>query len=84
MEDHVTKENHYIGMEVVRGRDWKWNVQDGFAGNIGIIVKKAYKGSEDQYWARVDWKNDGEKNNVYRIGLDSFDLDIPNNTYELW
>lgn len=85
MKQDVTKDTYYIGMEVVRGRDWRWETQDGFPGNTGTITEIAYKSGGD-YWVRVAWK-DGGSHNTYRIGPKSFDLSPAHNSeeiHELW
>lgn len=35
----VTMDNAYVGAKVMRGPDWKYDNQDGGAGNVGVIKK---------------------------------------------
>lgn len=82
MEGHVTKENHHIGMEVVRGKNWDHGNQDGGSGNIGNIIGSPYLSNHD-YWVKVRWQQN-KATNVYRVGPVTFDLKMTNSIYELW
>ena len=44
-----------IGTKVVRGRDWKWQDQDGFL--EGVVVAEL----DEEGWVRVRW-NSGASN----------------------
>jgi len=72
----VTQKNAYIGMKVVRGKDWTWGSQDSFYGeelNYLELIKKNYGiiTKIENGWVKVLWKNKSE--NTYRI-LNFFDL----------
>lgn len=81
---NVTEDNCSIGMEVVRGKDWKWNSQDVFPGNVGVITENKWD-TAGNIWVKVKWKKNNEQN-VYRVGPDHFDLMIYNSNviHELW
>jgi len=65
----VTLDNVYIGMKVVRGRDWNYWDQDGEAGNVGVVLEDTTM----ENWVKVQWGN-GIKNS-YRVGYnESYDL----------
>ena len=69
----VTKENAFLGMKVVRGRDWKYMEQDKDS-VYGVITKIT---PED--WVYVDWIDEEgniNNNNCYEIGY--------NNIYSLY
>lgn len=71
----VTRENVYTGLEVVRGRDWRWENQDGYPGNYGVIVNQEDRRPADG-WTSVKW-NRTKKINSYRVGHENcFDLYI--------
>lgn len=65
----VTTDNVYIGVEVVRGPDWKYSDQDGGEGNIGIVTQM--HGIPGAVY--VKWRNGYETG--YCIGYDNkYDL----------
>jgi E3 ubiquitin-protein ligase HECTD1 len=67
----VTRENFREGLRVVRGKDWKWDDQDGGAGKVGVTSKDSSDG-----WCKVAWEGK-QSTNSYRIGADNaFDLAI--------
>lgn len=67
----VTQDNCFIGMKVVRGKDWRWDNQDGGVGNVEVIIDE--KTSPE--WIRVQWPSGSRQN--YRIGSkESYDLYI--------
>lgn len=60
------------GAAVTRGRDWKWDDQDGGRGAVGRMVEKDGAGST--CWVRVAWPNGSD--NIYRVGAEGkFDLE---------
>ncbi len=60
-----------FGTKVVRGRDWKWEDQDGGPNGEGVIVGKV----EHDGWVRVKWASGAT--NSYRMGkLDKYDLQL--------
>jgi hypothetical protein len=66
----VSHENTKLGLEVVRGRDWRWDDQDGGAGCRGVVVAVESDGS----WTDVAWKTSGLENS-YRSGAEgAYDL----------
>eukprot|EP01028_Stygiella_incarcerata_P013677 TRINITY_DN82_c0_g1_i5.p1 TRINITY_DN82_c0_g1~~TRINITY_DN82_c0_g1_i5.p1 ORF type:complete len:209 (+),score=58.76 TRINITY_DN82_c0_g1_i5:90-716(+) len=52
-----------VGTRVRRGRDWKWDDQDGGSGNFGTVMKDQLPTDE---WVEVRWDN-GHLNH-YRFG----------------
>lgn len=58
----VTEDNVYVGMKIVRGKDWHWMEQDGGSGNTGTVIERSNPG-----WYRVKWLNI-EKMQTYRVG----------------
>lgn len=66
----VTKENAEIMVKVVRGKDWKWNDEDGGPGKIGTIVGLNDDGTLSVYWHLLN-----EMLNHYRF-VNAFDLAI--------
>lgn len=61
-----------MGTRVRRGPDWKWEDQDGQAGNLGTVSP----GSSDIGWFVVHWDDDYGENH-YRWGADGkYDLEI--------
>ena len=59
-----------VGKRVRRGRDWRWDDQDGGPDQFGTIVSAL---DIKPGWVTVQWDN-GVKN-TYRMGADSkFDL----------
>lgn len=80
----VTKDNAYVGMKVVRGRDWEWKEQDN--GSLyGEIVKTMDFGG---FSFQVDWKDKNGKviksGSWYR-GKNSFDLcEYQESVSEIW
>eukprot|EP00049_Salpingoeca_infusionum_P015690 m.307121 g.307121 ORF g.307121 m.307121 type:complete len:2248 (-) comp15932_c0_seq1:1557-8300(-) len=76
MNDPVvfTKTLHQ-GVRVVRGRDWKWQEQDGGDGKIGIVTRDL----DDDKWIQVKWEANGDVNS-YRMGAEgAYDLKPPGN-----
>jgi len=67
-----------VGLRVVRGKDWKWENQDGGDGNVGTIVmvgNEGENGSCPPLCAVVLW--DSGYRNTYRAGYEeAFDLKI--------
>ena len=58
-----------IGRKVKRGRDWKWQDQDGGSHKFGIVLSAEGKG-----WVNVKWESG--KVNQYRWGADdSYDIE---------
>ena len=62
-----------IGDRVVRGPDWKWDNQDGGAGEQGTVTTIKGRG-----WVTVKWdRNSNIKRNDYRWGQEeNYDLEI--------
>lgn len=58
----VTESLAAPGLRVVRGRDWKWENQDGGAGGVGTIDQ----GESNEGWIKVKW--DKGSTYYYRIG----------------
>ena len=68
----VTTANMKRTLRVVRGKDWKWDNQDGGVGKTGVILGSGSSAG----WCRVKWEGSSENN--YRIGSDSsYDLKYP-------
>jgi Mib_herc2. len=66
----VDNTNTKVGLEVVRGPDWKWEDQDGGLGCRGIVVAVESDGT----WTDVAWKTSGLENS-YRSGAENaYDL----------
>ena len=65
--DKLTK-----GMRVRRGPDWKWDDQDGGAGNLGTVLGEG----DDDEWVRVEWDAPGAHENSYRWGSGKHDLEV--------
>jgi hypothetical protein len=59
------------GHRVIRGRTWKWEMQDGGLGIMGEVVEDQPVGSE---WVKVLWPNGISNSYRYRQGSDSCDL----------
>ena len=60
-----------VGTRVKRGPDWKWDEQDGGAGELGTVVRAP---TRDE-WARVEWDLGGA--NTYRWGhAGAYDLEL--------
>ncbi|MBN2875798.1 MAG: hypothetical protein JXM71_11945, partial [Spirochaetales bacterium] len=57
----VTKELAKVGLRVVRGKDWKWDDQDGGPGKLGTIKTEPSSSG----WVRVKWDTGDE--NSYRV-----------------
>lgn len=58
------------GIEVVRGKDWDWDDQDGGEGSVGKMIGK----SANEGWFMVKWKKTNYTSS-YRIGKnDQYDL----------
>ncbi|ELP92466.1 hypothetical protein EIN_523640 [Entamoeba invadens IP1] len=67
--------NEIIGKRVSRGRDWKWDEQDGGKGHVGKVVSVKGNG-----WVKVLWNPDGQPNR-YRWGVDGmYDLRLVDTT----
>ena len=59
------------GDRVRRGKDWKWDSQDGHPGNVGTVIDC----SDKDGWVTVKW--DGGSQNGYRWGVDgNYDLEL--------
>ncbi len=58
----VTAENAYVGMRVVRGKDWSWKNQDTENGGTGVGTIRELK-----WGVVVDWEN-GKGGLCYSIG----------------
>ena len=64
-----------IGVRVVRGPDWSWEVEDGGEGNVGTVVDAEETSCDEEtvatvfvYWDNGVWSN-------YRCGFrGKFDL----------
>ncbi|XP_071805761.1 E3 ubiquitin-protein ligase MIB2-like [Asterias amurensis] len=63
------------GLRVVRGRDWRWDDQDGGKGSVGTVVPSQVKERTSGAWVRWD---SGKAAN-YRAGGTKFDLRIFDN-----
>ncbi|KAG2435903.1 hypothetical protein HXX76_007098 [Chlamydomonas incerta] len=60
----VTVFNAQAGLKVTRGRDWKWDNQDG-EGGVGVMIRPSLCAEEGVWW-QVAWAN-GTRNQ-YRVG----------------
>ena len=63
----VTEENVYVGMKVVRGRDWQWADQDKDS-PYGVITR-----IRSDKWVCVNWENPNNRQHheyIYRVGSD--------------
>lgn len=70
----ITAANVAPGLRVVRGPDWQWGVQDGFAGSRGTLMKEAARSG----WWIVQWDGVGSQNS-YRVGYEGkHDLQVRN------
>ena len=61
----VTEENVYVGMKVVRGRDWQWADQDKDSA-YGVITR-----IRSDKWVCVNWENPNNRkyqDYIYRVG----------------
>lgn len=67
-----------VGDRVVRGPDWKWQVQDGGEGGMGTVT---FVPSGGKGWATVKWDN-GTQNN-YRWGYEEIYGDPASAKYDL-
>ena len=66
-----------MGKTVVRGKDWKWDNQDGGAGNTGKVIGVKFTG-----WVKVKWLANRSENR-YRWGVDNcYDLEIVDETVD--
>ncbi|ELP90841.1 hypothetical protein EIN_359240 [Entamoeba invadens IP1] len=68
-EDQYKKPAQWlVGKSVIRGRDWKWEDQDGGNGSVGIVTE-----SPSGNWVEVRWKSGSTAQ--YRWGEDGcYDL----------
>ncbi len=73
----------YVGMEVVRGRDWQWGSQDGGPGERGVVISvRGWRGvpGDKTGAVRVHWKKSKQKN-LYRFGaFEKYDVRVVNRT----
>eukprot|EP00198_Chlamydomonas_reinhardtii_P009920 XP_001699257.1 predicted protein [Chlamydomonas reinhardtii] len=60
----VTVFNAQAGLKVTRGRDWKWEAQDG-EGGVGVMIRPSMCAEEGVWW-QVAWANG--THNQYRVG----------------
>lgn len=67
MAEDVCEANYRDGARVVRGRDWKWQDQDG--NGLGTLD---FKNSGSSFWVHVKWDNG--RIGHYRAGPEFFDL----------
>ncbi len=70
-----------VGLRVVRGPDWKWQVQDGGEGHVGTVVEIGKPGNSNtpDKTVVVQWDSGFRTN--YRVGYQgSYDLVIFSNS----
>jgi hypothetical protein len=61
----------FKGARVRRGKDWKWDDQDGGRGKLGTVDEP----TEGTGWVGVKW--DSGRHNSYRWGVDGcYDLEL--------
>ncbi|KAJ8320193.1 hypothetical protein KUTeg_001780 [Tegillarca granosa] len=68
------------GLRVVRGKDWKWEDQDGGKGHLGTVVELGLQreGSVPPQCVIIQW--DEGNRNTYRVGYENaYDLRIYDN-----
>lgn len=74
----VTENNAFVGMRVVRGKDWSWHNQDGWSGNKGTIITRP----SPNKWVRVKW-DVINYTNAYRVGNEGRnDLYVAENEFD--
>jgi hypothetical protein len=61
----VTQANAFVGMKVIRGRDWNWGSQDSET-EFGVITKLGNT-SKNYNWYTVEWAL--KQSNAYKVGL---------------
>lgn len=67
-EPSLSSVSSLIGRRVRRGRDWKWEMQDGGAGSLGTITSEP----DADGWVKVSWDKGG--GNSYRMNSTHQDL----------
>ena len=81
----VDEYNCFVGLRVIRGRDWAWGDQDYQDGNPGygtlLLCSTPNNKDWDNKGARVRWDNALVKYLPYRIGYhEKYDLFVANKT----
>ena len=62
----VQSKGFFSGAKVTRGRDWKWDDQDGGSGRIGTLTEITAWSNVERAGAKVIWNI--LRNNTYRAG----------------